>query len=106
DGTVTVEAHADNDANASALGGSVGALAVGAMVSNVALGTAADEEVVADVGTITQQDVVARIGEDVVIRTGTLEVLAQNEQSVDARGDALAFGLAAGTGVDVDNVIL
>src|SRR5690606_23035926 len=60
----------------------------------------------ADVDTRTHQDAVARIGDNVLIETGTLEVLANHVQSVDARGNATAFGLGAGTGVDVDNVIL
>ncbi|HSC16943.1 MAG TPA: hypothetical protein VLI71_17570, partial [Gammaproteobacteria bacterium] len=145
-GTVTVEANADNDANSSALGGAVGALAIGAMVSDVTLGTTADNEVLAEIGTgsvissggfalravsnddllaeaealsgglvgvagaevdtETRQDALARVGDNVVIRTGTLEILADNEEFVDSRGDALAFGLAAGTGVEVDNLIL
>jgi hypothetical protein len=206
-GTVTIKAEADNDANATAVGGAAGAIAVGAMKAETRLGgTGAEstlEEVVADIGsntvirsagltlestsnddifaqadalsgglvgvaganvdTVTRQDSIARIGDNVEIHTGTLEINAlkgvvkvdfdlaadptptvangqvvrldggatykfigpgshvvaagenfndvskwklERGQSVDASGDALAFGLGAGTGVDVDNLIL
>ncbi len=148
-GTVSVIADAENTAEAGAMGGAVGALAVGAMVAETSLGSTDSllvEEVVArvgddshitsggfilkavgdddiyadaealsggvvgvagaDVDTSTYQDVVARIGDNVTIMTGTLEVMADHTQSVDARGDATAFGLGAGTGVDVDNLVL
>ena len=202
-GTVTISAEADNAVNASAMGGAVGALAVGAMQAETKLGTAAEEEVVAEIGdltvirsaglklqslsnddifaeaealsgglvglagadvnTVTRQDSIARVGDNVEIHTGTLDIgalkgvvevdfslsadptptvsngqivrveggqmykyvgggtrtVATNEdfddqdqwevkygQSADARGDALAFGLGAGFGVDVDNLVL
>ena len=145
-GAVSVKAITDNDAEAQAVGGAVGALAVGAMLADTTLGTAAEEEVVAEIGdntvihsaslmlssdsdddifaegqalsgglvgiagadvdTETRQDVIARIGNNVEIHTGELDIMAEHNQSVDARGDALAFGLGAGTGVDVDNLIL
>ena len=60
----------------------------------------------ADVDTVTRQDAIARIGDNVEIHTGTLEIAADHGQSVDSRGDATAFGLGAGTGVDVDNLVL
>ena len=202
-GTVTISAEADNAVNASAMGGAVGALAVGAMQAETKLGTAAEEEVVAEIGnltvirsaglklqslsnddifaeaealsgglvglagadvnTVTRQDSIARVGDNVEIHTGTLDIgalkgvvevdfelsanptptvstgqivrveggqmykfvgagshlIADDEdfddrdlwelkygQSADARGDALAFGLGAGFGVDVDNLVL
>ena len=200
---MTIKAEADNDAEATAVGGAVGALAVGAMKAETRLGTAGEEEVVADIGnnttihsaglmlesisnddifadgealsgglvgvagadvdTATRQDAIARVGNNVEIHTGTLEISAvkgvvkvdfdlstnptptvssgqivrtddgetykfigtgshvvssgedfndeliweiEFGQSADARGDALAFGLGAGTGVDVDNLVL
>ncbi len=145
-GTVTVKAMAENAAEAAAKGGAVGAIAVGAMVAETHLGTAAEEEVVASIGdntfirsanvsltadsnddifadadalsgglvglagadvdTSTRQDVIVRIGDNVDISTGLLEIMADHTQSVDAAADAVAFGLAAGTGVDVDNLVL
>ena len=60
----------------------------------------------ADVDTKTYQEAIARIGDNVDISTGLIEILADHVQSVDASADALVFGLGAGTGVDVDNLIL